>query len=77
MNEPTTRIRPRFSRGQEHPEDTPEKHAYPNYARGGAAPPAEDPPHRGEFATGQERQVHHPEGQLQGRFSRGQERSDP
>jgi hypothetical protein len=73
MSERRMEIRPRFSRGQESLRDTPEKHARPNFARGQASATT-DQPHMGEFATGQERQVHHPERERQGRFGRGQER---
>jgi hypothetical protein len=68
-----TRIRPRFSRGQEGWEDTPEKHVIPNFARGQATPTTIGRRHRGEFANGQERVLHHPEDDYEGRFSRGQE----
>ena len=67
------RTRPRFSRGQEGWEDTPEKHVIPNFARGQTSRTTIGRQHEGEFANGQEQTLHHPEDDYQGRFSRGQE----
>lgn len=68
------KVRPRFSRGQERPGDTPGKYVRPNFARGQSLIRMPGQGHMGEFATGQERAIHHPERHYPGRFSRGQER---
>ena len=65
--------RPRFSRGQERADDGSSEHVAPNFARGQMKTKTLGPPHKGQFATGQERALHHPEYDYEGRFSRGQE----
>jgi hypothetical protein len=73
MEKPLTHKRPRFSRGQEAPGDSPDKGVEPNFARGQAQITTIGRVHKGEFSTGQEQQPHHPEWEYEGRFSRGQE----
>lgn len=68
------RVRPRFGRGQESSGDSPEKHLRPNFAIGQSRTKVTDDSHIGDFATGQELLIHHPEWGYEGRFSLGQER---
>jgi hypothetical protein len=63
--------RPRFSRGQEDPADDAFKHAGPDFARGQERIATVGERHKGSFASGQERTLHHPERGYEGRFSRG------
>ncbi len=70
---PQTPPRPRFSRGQERADDGSAGHVAPNFARGQMKTKTLGPQHKGQFATGQERVLHHPEYDYEGRFSRGQE----
>lgn len=73
MNGTQVPVRPRFSRGQERLTHRPEEDG-PRFSRGQeAGGPEHQKVHEGEFATGLEREVHHPENDLHGRFSRGQE----
>ena len=69
-----TAARPRFSRGQESPDDAPSRHVVPNFARGQLSRTPSQ--HKGAFGTGQERVLHHPEDGAEGRFSRGQDSGD-
>lgn len=64
---------PRFSRGQETNDDRSWVVVGPNFARGQSRRRVLGRAHKGEFATGQEVHVHHPEWDYAGRFSRGQE----
>lgn len=66
-------VRPRFCRGQERSGDSPAKHLRPNFAVGQSGTKVTDDSHVGDFATGQEHLIHHPEWAYEGRFSLGQE----
>ncbi|MFB3738349.1 MAG: hypothetical protein ACE14W_05210 [Candidatus Velamenicoccus archaeovorus] len=73
MNGTQVPVRPRFSRGQERRPHSPQE-GTPRFSRGQEVEgPSHEKVHEGEFAEGQEEREHHPEGELHGRFSRGQE----